>query len=75
MTEAINNELIYKVLIAVRDDVRHIRQRVDDHDEQFKAIRHMLAAMQSDDMRHEATITGLRSDVDRIKRRLELSDA
>jgi len=71
----ISSELIYNILKQIREDVAYIRQRVGDHDEQFKGIRHMLAAMQSDDLRHEATIAGLPMDVDRIKHRLELTDA
>ena len=75
MSETVTNELIYGVLKKIQEDVTHIRRRVDDHDEQFKSLRHMMMAMQSDDLRHEATIAGLRSDVDRIRNRLELSDA
>lgn len=65
----------YQLLKEIRDDVGHIRRRVDDHGEQFKGIRHRLAAMQSDDLRHEAAITGLRADVDSIRCRLSLTDA
>ena len=74
MSETITNELIYGVLKKIQEDVAYIR-RSDDHDEQFKGLRHMMMAMQSDDLRHEATIAGLRADVDRIKNRLELADA
>jgi uncharacterized protein YukE len=75
MTEDVTNELLYEILKQIRDNVTHIKRRVDDHDEHLKGIRHMLVAMQSDDLRHEATISGLRADVDRIKNRLELTDA
>ncbi|PZN81844.1 MAG: hypothetical protein DM484_07475 [Candidatus Methylumidiphilus alinenensis] len=75
MSETVTNELLYSVLKKIQEDVSYIRRRADDHDEQFKGMRHMLASMQSDDLRHEATIAGLRSDVDRIKNRLELADA
>jgi hypothetical protein len=66
---------MHGVLKKIQEDVAYIRRRVDDHDEHFKALRHMIVAIQSDDLRHEATMAGLRLDVDRIKRRLELSDA
>lgn len=75
MAEAMTNELMSGILEQIREDVAHIRKRVDDHDEQFKGIRHLLISMQSDDLRHEATMAGLRADVDRIKARLELRDA
>ena len=71
----VTNDLLYEVLKALREDITHIRLRVDSHEEQFKSIRHMLVAMQSDDLRHEVTFAGLRADVDTIKRRLNLSDA
>lgn len=71
----ITNELMYSVLKQIHEDVAHIRKRVDAHDEQFKGIRHLLISMQSDDLRHEATMAGLRADVDRIMNRLELRDA
>jgi hypothetical protein len=74
MPETITNELIYEILKQIRDDVTHIRQRVDGHDEQFKGVRHLLMAIQSDDLRTEAAIAGVRVDIDTIKRRLNLVD-
>jgi hypothetical protein len=71
----ISNELIYEVLKKVQRDVADIRLRVESHDEQLKSIRHILVAMQSGDLHHEATIAGLRADVDTIKQHLSLSDA
>jgi hypothetical protein len=47
MTDKITNELLYGILKKIQEDVGYIRRRVDDHDEQFKGIRHMLVAMQS----------------------------
>lgn len=75
MTETVTNELIYSILKQIRDDVAHIRRRADEHDEHLKGIRHMLVAMQTDDLRHDASIAALRLDLDTIKRRLELVDA
>jgi len=71
----ITNELLYEVLKQIQGDIAHIKRRVDANDEQFKSIRHMLIAIQSDDLRGEAAIAGLRVDVDRIKHRLEIGDA
>ena len=75
MPENVTNELLYEVLKSVQEDVAHIKHRTDEHAEHLKSIRHMLIAMQSDDLRQEAGIAGLRADVDRIKNRLELHDA
>ncbi len=71
----VTNELLLGILKKIQEDVSYIRRRVDDHDEQFKSIRHMLMAMQSDDLRNEATVAAVRADVDRIKHRLEIGDA
>jgi hypothetical protein len=51
MAETITNELIYEILKQIRDDVAQVRQRVESHDEQFKGLRHLLIAIQSDDLR------------------------
>lgn len=48
---------IWHEILNLHDEVRHIRIRVDGHDEQFKSIRHMLVALQSDNLRHEATVS------------------
>ena len=69
----ITNELVYEIQ-EIRDDVAHVRQRIDSHDEQFKGVRHLLIAIQSDDLRAEASIAGMRVDIDTIKRRLNLAD-
>jgi hypothetical protein len=65
MAEAVTNELMYEILKKIRDDVAYIRQRADDHDEQFKGVRHM----QSDDIRQKPQFPALRVDMDKIKRR------
>ncbi|MGB4967716.1 MAG: hypothetical protein WBO35_05960 [Candidatus Saccharimonadales bacterium] len=74
MTEP-TSDLLFEVLKEIQANVAYIRRRMDDHDEQFKSIRHMLMAMQGDDLRHEATIAAMRVDIDRINKRLNLSDA
>lgn len=75
MTETVTHELMYGVLKQIQEDMDYVRRRAEAHDEYLKGIRHMLIAMQSDDLRHDASIAALRVDLDRIKRRLELTDA
>ena len=54
---------------------RQLQADVREVKEGQTAIRHMLVAMQSDDLRQEAALAGMRSDVDTIKRRLNLAEA
>ena len=75
MTDAVTNELMYEVLKKIQADVGDIRTRITDVEEQMKGIRHVLIAMQSDDLRHEAVIAGLRVDMDKVRKRLDLTDA
>lgn len=75
MTGKVTNEIMFEILKDIQADVSHIRRRLDEHDEQFKGIRHLLVALQGDGLRHDAMIAGVRADVDTIKRRLNLSDA
>jgi hypothetical protein len=71
----VTNELMFEVLKSVQSEVGYMRRAMDDYGEHLKGIRHMLMAMQSDDLRHEATIAGLRVDLDRINKRLNINDA
>jgi hypothetical protein len=71
----VTNELIFEVLKNIQSELGYMRRMMDDYGEQFKSIRHMLMAMQSDDLRHEATLAGLRVDIDRVNKRLNLNDA
>ena len=75
MNSNVTNEIMFEVLKQIQADVSHIRHRIDEHDEQFKGIRHLLIALQGDGLRHDAVIAAVRADVDTIKRRLNLSDA
>ena len=71
----VTNELIYEVLKQIQADIAELKAANLRHDEQFKSVRHTLVAMQGNDLHHEATMAGVRADVDTIKRRLNLSDA
>ena len=68
----ISNELIHEVLKKIQRDVGDTRLRTMSLEEQLKSIRHILVAMQTGDLHHEATISGLRVDVDAIKQHLNL---
>jgi flagellar capping protein FliD len=73
-TDNISNELIYEILKKLQAGQSRMEARLAEHSEQFNGIRHLLIAMQSDDLRTEAAVAGLRVDMDTIKTRLNLID-
>lgn len=75
MTEAVTSELIYEVLKQVREDVAHIRRRVEEHDEQFIRLREDIHGLRGDTLRQERTIAAVQVDIERINKRLGLKDA
>ena len=74
MTEEPHN-LILEHLRDLRDAQRQMQADIREIREGQTAVRHMLVAMQSDDLRQEAVLAAMRSDVDTIKRRLGLVEA
>jgi hypothetical protein len=70
----VSNELILELLKKIQRDVGAIRLRAISLEEQLKSIRHILVAMQTGDLHHEATISGLRADVDAIKQNLNVTE-
>ena len=74
MTEEVPN-IVLEHLRALREGQRVLGLDIREVKDSHIAIRHMLAAMQSDALRQEAALAALRVDVDTIKRRLSLVDA
>lgn len=62
-------------LRELRDAQREMQASIREVKEGQTAIRHMPVAMQSDDLRQEASIAALRSDVDTIKSHLTRAHA
>lgn len=69
------HNLILDRLRELREEQRQLIADVREIKDSQTSIRHMLVAMQGDDLRQEAMLAGLRSDVDTIKRRLNLVEA
>lgn len=66
----------------VLEHLRYIRSAVDRHEaglrdvkDEIIALRKQVHALQGDGLRRETTIAGMQVDIDRIKTRLDLSDA
>jgi septation ring formation regulator EzrA len=71
---AATNELIFEVLKKVQEDVSQTRQDMRHVREELIATRGHLLALQKDANNIYERLTTLENKVDRIERRLELSD-
>ncbi len=71
----VSNELIYEVLKKIQADVAHIKARVDDHDQQFIALREQVHSLQGDVLRLERQGATVSHRLERIEQRLGLVDA
>jgi hypothetical protein len=69
------HNLILERLRELREEQRQLIADVRELKDSQTGIRHMLVAMQSDDLRQEAALAALRVDVDMIKRRINLVEA
>jgi uncharacterized UPF0160 family protein len=70
--ETVSNELIFEVLKKIQDNVAHIRTRVDDHDQQFIAMREQIHNLEGHILRLDRQMV---ERLGRIERRFELVDA
>jgi len=75
MPEAVSNELLYEILKKIQADVAHIKSCVDDHDQQFIALREQVHNLQGDLLRIDRQGAGVQHRLERIERRLELAEA
>lgn len=71
----ITNELIYEVLKNVQADISELKSVVVELKEGQIGLRGQLHAIQGDALRQERTVAGVQLDIDRIKSRLDLTDA
>lgn len=69
------HNLILEHLRELRQEQRQLIADIREVRDGQTSIRHMLVAMQSDDLRQEAMLAAVRADVDTIKRRLNLVEA
>jgi len=73
MTEPPN--LVLDLLRAIRGDLAEVKSAIADLKEGQISIREEIQSMRRDALRQERTIAAVQVDVDRVKSRLELSDA
>jgi septal ring factor EnvC (AmiA/AmiB activator) len=74
MTE-VTNELMYETLKAIRADVAVLKSILDDHSRQLIDLRKQLNTMQAETIRTDEHMLALDGRLDRIERRLQLTDA
>jgi hypothetical protein len=74
MTE-ITNQLIYEVLKQLQTGLAEIKVTLAGHTRQLLRIREDINALRSDDLRHETMQAQMDTRLERIERRLNLSDA
>jgi predicted nucleic acid-binding Zn-ribbon protein len=68
-------EIILEHLRAIRTDVGDLKQGQRDLKAEMISLRQQLHTIQGEALRREETIAAIQFDVDRIKARLDLSDA
>jgi len=74
MTENIEN-LILEHLRAIRTDIASLKDGQKELKAEILSVKKYLHNVQGDALRREQTIASIQVDIDRIKMRLDLSDA
>lgn len=75
MAETNTIDLVVEILRHLQADMAQVKTSLHDLQEGQTSIRNQLHAMQGDTLRQERTIAGLQLDMERIKTRLDLTDA
>jgi hypothetical protein len=75
MSQNVTNELIYDVLKQVQADVAEVKGTLADHTRQFIRVREDINNLRGDDLRRESLQTQMDVRLQRIEKRLNLSDA
>lgn len=74
MVENVTNELMYELLKAIRGGINSLTDRFDRLDGEMRVLRGHVAALVQSDLNHSRDWTKMSLRVERIERRLELSD-
>ncbi len=71
----VTNELMYEVLKRIQTDTAVLKEGQASIKQEIVSVRKQLHVIQGDNLRQEQTVAGVQLDIDRIKTRLDLSDA
>jgi hypothetical protein len=74
MAENVTNELMYETLKAIRGDIARLAERFDRPDGEMRVMRGHVAAPVRADLNHGSDWSNLSLRVQRIERRLELTE-
>jgi septal ring factor EnvC (AmiA/AmiB activator) len=74
MSTNVTNELIYEHLRRIQSDLSELKSLRSEMREGFASIRQHLAAQHNDHTLLEYRLIALESEMDRIKRRLDLHE-
>ena len=75
MSQNVTSELIYDVLKQVQADMAEVKGTLADHTRQFIRVREDINSLRGDDLRRESLQTQMDVRLQRIEKRLNLSDA
>lgn len=68
-------DLVLEHLRAIRNDTAELKSGLREVKAELISLRQQINALQGDGLRREEVIAGMQVDIDRIKTRLDLSDA
>jgi hypothetical protein len=75
MAENITNELMLEILKQLQKDMADVKATLADHTRQFIRVREELNGLRGDDIRREVLQAQMDHRLERIEKRLNLSDA
>ena len=70
----VTNELLHHTLQAIRTDIAHLAQRVENTERLVLGVARDVSAQRSDTLSIELRNAELTTRLDRVERRLELRD-
>lgn len=71
----VTNDLIYEILKRLQTDIGEVKKTLADHGHQLIRIREEINALRGDDLRRESMQAQMAHRLERIEKRLSLSDA
>ncbi len=75
MAENVTNELMLEILKQLQKDMVDVKATLADHTRQFIRVREELNGLRGDDIRREVLQAQMDHRLERIEKRLNLSDA
>ena len=71
----VTNQLLYEILRQIQSDVSDVKKALIDHGHQLIRVREEINTLRGDDLRRESIQAQMDHRLERIERRLSLSDA